>query len=95
VLLAKLENSNPSGSVKDRAALAMIQEAERSGALQPGQRLIQAACGNSGIAAAMAAAVTGRRIQLIVPKATSPATMEAMAAYGADIVLTDGGMEVG
>ncbi|NOX77201.1 MAG: cysteine synthase CysM [Gammaproteobacteria bacterium] len=86
-LLAKLEGNNPAGSVKDRPAMSMIQHAEERGELKPGDRLIEATSGNTGIALAMAAAIKGYRMTLIMPEHMSVERRGAMKAYGADIVL--------
>ncbi|MBB3231662.1 cysteine synthase CysM [Halomonas stenophila] len=94
-LLAKLEGHNPAGSVKDRPALSMLQEAERRGAIAPGDTLIEATSGNTGIALAMAAAIKGYRLVLIMPESASDERKQAMAAYGAELigVSKEGGME--
>ena len=91
VILAKLEGNNPAGSVKDRAALSMIREAEARGAICPGDTLIEATSGNTGIALAMAAAIKGYRMLLIMPENMSIERRQAMAAYGAEIRLTPKG----
>lgn len=95
VVLAKLEGNNPAGSVKDRPALSMIVEAERRGDIAPGDTLIEATSGNTGIALAMAAAIKGYRMVLIMPEDLSVERAQTMKAYGAELVLTpkDGGME--
>ncbi len=96
VILGKLEGNNPGGSVKDRPALSMITRAEQRGDIQPGDRLIEATSGNTGIALAMIAAMKGYRMTLIMPDNLSAERRASMAAYGADIVLTpaaSGGME--
>lgn len=87
IVLAKLEGNNPAGSVKDRPALSMIQEAERRGEIKPGETLIEATSGNTGIALAMVAAVKGYRMILIMPDNMSIERRQAMKAYGADIIL--------
>jgi cysteine synthase B len=94
-LLVKLEGNNPAGSVKDRPALNMIRSAEQRGAIQPGDTLIEPTSGNTGIALAMAAAIKGYRMVLIMPEHMSAERRAGMKAYGADIILTpkDGGME--
>jgi len=94
-LLAKLEGNNPAGSVKDRAALSMIREAEARGEIAPGDTLIEATSGNTGIALAMAAAIKGYRMVLIMPDSASSERKQAMAAYGATLVTVTGeqGME--
>ncbi len=95
VLLVKLEGNNPAGSVKDRPALSMIRRAEERGEIKPGDTLIEATSGNTGIALAMAAAVRGYRMILIMPENMSVERRAAMKAYGAEIVLTpqEGSME--
>ncbi|MGC3873031.1 cysteine synthase CysM [Halomonas sp. GXIMD04776] len=85
-LLAKLEGNNPAGSVKDRPALAMISEAEARGDIVPGDTLIEATSGNTGIALAMAAAIKGYRMVLIMPDNASSERKQAMAAYGAELI---------
>ena len=96
VLLAKLEGNNPAGSVKDRPALSMIQEAQARGDIAPGDTLIEATSGNTGIALAMAAATGGYRMLLVMPENQSIERRQTMRAYGAELVLTpkDGGMEL-
>ncbi|WP_114418339.1 cysteine synthase CysM [Marinospirillum perlucidum] len=86
-ILAKLEGNNPAGSVKDRPALSMIQEAENKGLIQPGDTLIEATSGNTGIALAMAAAVMGYKMILIMPENASEERKDAMRAYGAELLL--------
>ena len=95
VLLAKLERNNPAGSVKDRPALSMIVEAEKRGQIKPGDTLIEPTSGNTGIALAMAAAMRGYHMILVMPEHLSAERRQAMRAYGADIILTPkaGGME--
>ncbi|MGB6009139.1 cysteine synthase CysM [Castellaniella sp.] len=96
VILAKLEGNNPAGSVKDRAALSMIRQAELRGDIRPGDTLIEATSGNTGIALAMAAAVRGYRMILLMPDNSSQERCAAMTAYGAKLILTPsdkGGME--
>jgi len=95
VLLAKLEGDNPAGSVKDRPALSMVVEAERRGEIKPGDTLIEATSGNTGIALAMAAAMRGYRMVLVMPEHLSAERRQTMRAFGAEIVLTPkaGGME--
>ncbi|EIS3739511.1 cysteine synthase CysM [Aeromonas hydrophila] len=92
-LLVKLEGNNPAGSVKDRPALNLIKCAEASGHLAPGARLIEATSGNTGIALAMVAAAGGYRMRLIMPNTMSQERRDAMQAYGAELVLVEGGME--
>ena len=95
VVLAKLEGNNPAGSVKDRPALSMIRRAEQRGRIKPGDTLIEPTSGNTGIALAMAAAMMGYRMLLVMPEHLSIERRQAMAAFGAEIVLTpkSGGME--
>ncbi len=92
-ILVKLEGNNPAGSVKDRPALSMIRHAEQRGDIRPGDTLIEATSGNTGIALAMAAAVMGYRMVLLLPKNSSIERVQTMKAYGAEVILTDG-MEV-
>ncbi|AFT66866.1 MAG: cysteine synthase B [Cycloclasticus pugetii] len=87
-ILLKLEGNNPAGSVKDRPAINMIQQAELRGDIKPGDRLIEATSGNTGIALAMAAAIKGYKMTLIMPDNMSAERRASMKAYGADIVLT-------
>ena len=95
VILGKLEGNNPAGSVKDRPALSMIRRAEARGTIKPGDTLIEATSGNTGIALAMAAAMRGYRMVLVMPEHLSIERRQTMRAFGAEIVLTskDGGME--
>ncbi|WP_341669325.1 cysteine synthase CysM [Alcaligenes sp. SDU_A2] len=96
VILAKMEGNNPAGSVKDRAARSMIQQAELRGDIQPGDTLIEATSGNTGIALAMIAAVRGYKMILIMPDNLSVERRASMTAYGAQLILTpakEGGME--
>lgn len=88
-LLVKLEGNNPAGSVKDRPALAMIERAERSGRIRPGDALIEATSGNTGIALAMVAAIKGYRMVLIMPDNSTAERKAAMTAYGAELILVD------
>jgi len=96
VILAKLEGNNPAGSVKDRPALSMIMRAERRGDIKPGDTLIEATSGNTGIALAMAAAVRGYKMILAMPDNQSMERRQTMHAYGAELVLTpkEGSMEL-
>jgi cysteine synthase B len=87
LVLAKLEGNNPAGSVKDRPALSMIQHAEARGTIKPGDTLVEATSGNTGIALAMAAAIKGYRLILIMPENQSAERRAAMKAYGAELVL--------
>ena len=96
VILGKLEGNNPGGSVKDRPALSMIRRAEERGEIRPGDRLIEATSGNTGIALAMIAAMKGYRMTLIMPDNLSAERRASMTAYGAELILTPaskGGME--
>jgi cysteine synthase B len=95
VILGKLEGNNPAGSVKDRPALSMIKRAEERGEIKPGDTLIEATSGNTGIALAMAAAIRGYRMVLIMPEDLSVERAQTMKAFGAELVLTpkSGGME--
>lgn len=92
-VLVKLEGHNPASSVKDRAALYMINEAESAGHIMPGDTLIEATSGNTGIALAMVAAIRGYRMRLIMPDNLSVERRAAMKAYGAELILVDNGME--
>ena len=96
IILAKLEGNNPAGSVKDRPALSMIRRAELRGDIKPGDTLIEATSGNTGIALAMAAAMRGYRMILVMPENQSIERRQTMRAFGAELVLTpkDGGMEL-
>ena len=95
VVLAKLEGNNPAGAVKDRPAMSMIRRAEERGEIQPGDTLIEATSGNTGIALAMAAAIKGYRMILIMPEDLSVERAQTMKAFGAELILTprSGGME--
>ncbi|MBQ1766672.1 MAG: cysteine synthase CysM [Aquincola sp.] len=95
VILGKLEGNNPAGSVKDRPAINMIRRAEERGEIRPGDTLIEATSGNTGIALAMAAAIRGYRMVLIMPEDLSIERAQTMKAFGAELVLTprSGGME--
>jgi S-sulfo-L-cysteine synthase (O-acetyl-L-serine-dependent) len=95
VILGKLEGNNPAGSVKDRPAISMIRRAEERGEIHPGDTLIEATSGNTGIALAMAAAIRGYRMVLIMPEDLSIERAQTMKAFGAELILTprSGGME--
>ena len=95
VVLGKLEGNNPAGSVKDRPALSMIQRAQERGEIKPGDTLIEATSGNTGIALAMAAAIKGYHMVLIMPEDLSIERVQTMKAFGAELILTpkSGGME--
>ena len=95
VILCKLEGDNPAGSVKDRPAMSMIVRAEKRGTIKPGDTLIEATSGNTGIALAMAAAIRGYRMILVMPEHLSVERRQTMRAFGAQIILTpkSGGME--
>ena len=95
IILGKMEGDNPAGSVKDRPALSMITRAEQRGSIKPGDTLIEATSGNTGIALAMAAAIKGYRMILIMPEHLSIERRQTMRAFGAEIILTpqSGGME--
>jgi len=95
VILGKLEGNNPAGSVKDRPAISMIRRAEERGEIKPGDTLIEATSGNTGIALAMAAAIRGYRMLLIMPEDLSIERAQTMKAFGAELMLTprSGGME--
>jgi len=95
IILGKLEGNNPAGSVKDRAAISMLTRAEERGDIKPGDTLIEATSGNTGIALAMAAAIRGYKMLLLMPENLSVERRQSMAAYGAQIMLTPktGGME--
>jgi cysteine synthase B len=96
VILAKLEGNNPAGSVKDRPALSMIRRAEERGTIKPGDTLIEATSGNTGIALAMAAAMRGYKMILVMPENQSVERRQTMRAFGAELVLTpkEGSMEL-
>ncbi|QYF94056.1 cysteine synthase CysM [Massilia sp. PAMC28688] len=95
IILGKMEGDNPAGSVKDRAAMSMLRRAEERGQIKPGVTLIEATSGNTGIALAMAAAIRGYKMLLLMPEYLSIERRQSMAAYGAEIILTPktGGME--
>jgi len=95
VILGKLEGNNPAGSVKDRPALSMIQRAQERGEIKPGDTLIEATSGNTGIALAMTAAMLGYKMILVMPESQTIERRQSMAAYGAELILTaaSGGME--
>jgi cysteine synthase B len=95
VILGKLEGNNPAGSVKDRPAMSMIRRAQERGQIKPGDTLIEATSGNTGIALAMAAAIRGYRMLLIMPEDLSVERAQTMKAFGAELILTprSGGME--
>jgi cysteine synthase B len=95
IILAKLEGNNPAGSVKDRPAMSMIRHAEQRGQIKPGDTLIEPTSGNTGIALAMAAAIRGYRMLLLMPEHLSAERRQTMRAFGAEIILTPqkGGME--
>lgn len=94
-VLIKLEGDNPAGSVKDRPAMSMIQRAEERGDISPGDALVEATSGNTGIALAMAAAIKGYRMKLVMPDSMSEERKASMSAYGAELVLVteEAGME--
>jgi cysteine synthase B len=96
VILGKLEGNNPAGSVKDRPAIHMIRQAELRGEIEPGDTLIEATSGNTGIALAMAAAIKGYRMVLVMPEDLSIERAQTMKAFGAELILTpkSGGMEL-
>jgi cysteine synthase B len=95
IILGKMEGDNPAGSVKDRAAMSMLMRAEERGEIKPGDTLIEATSGNTGIALAMVAAIRGYKMVLLMPDNLSVERRQSMAAYGAEIILTPktGGME--
>ena len=95
IILGKLEGNNPAGSVKDRAAMSMLKHAEARGQIKKGDTIIEATSGNTGIALAMAAAISGYKMVLLMPDNLSIERRQSMAAYGAEIILTPktGGME--
>src|SRR5207249_11764349 len=95
IILGKLEGNNPAGSVKDRPAMWMVRGAEKRGTIKPGDTLIEATSGNTGIALAMAAAISGYRMVLVMPEHLSAERRQTMRAFGAEIILTPkaGGME--
>ncbi len=89
IILVKLEGNNPAGSVKDRPVMTMIRQAEIRGDIKPGDTLIEATSGNTGIALAMVAAILGYQMILLMPKNMSVERRASMRAYGAEIILTD------
>src|SRR6187455_1371110 len=95
VVLVKLEGNNPAGSVKDRPALSMLTRAQERAEIKPGDTLIEATSGNTGIALAMAAAMMGYRMLLVMPEDLSVERAQTMKAFGAELILTprSGGME--
>lgn len=93
-ILLKLEGNNPAGSVKDRPALSMIRRAEARGDIRPGDTLIEPTSGNTGIGLAMAAAVMGYRLILVMPENSSAERVQTMQAYGAEVVLTDAALSM-
>src|SRR6476469_9716622 len=95
IILGKMEGDNPAGSVKDRAAMSMLRRAEERGQIKPGDTLIEATSGNTGIALAMAAAIRGYKMLLLMPEYLSIERSQTMKAFGAELVLTprSGGME--
>jgi len=93
-LLLKLEGNNPAGSIKDRPALSMIQRAEARGDIRPGDTLIEPTSGNTGIGLAMAAALMGYRLILVMPENSSAERVQSMQAYGAEVVLTDASLSM-
>jgi cysteine synthase A len=90
VIAAKVEATNPAGSAKDRAALAMIEAAEREGDLRPGDRIVEPSSGNTGIGLAMVAAAKGYDLTVVMPASNSPERRRLVAAYGADLELVEG-----
>jgi cysteine synthase B len=88
IVLLKLEGNNPAGSVKDRPALSMIRRAEARGDIKPGDTLIEPTSGNTGIALAMAAAMMGYKMILLMPEGSSAERVQTMRAYGAEVILT-------
>jgi len=94
-ILVKVERANPSGSIKDRFALAAIEDAERKGLLKPGAQIVEATSGNTGIALAMVAAVKGYRLVIAMPESMSAERMQMMRAFGAELILTPAEESVG
>ncbi len=94
-ILVKLEGNNPAGSVKDRPALSMIQQAELRGEIKQGDSLIEATSGNTGIALAMVSAIKGYKMTLIMPDNMSAERIASMKAYGAEIILTPAARKYG
>jgi len=92
-IAAKIESFNPGGSAKDRPAIAMVDAAEREGYLEPGDTIVEATSGNTGIGIAMVGATRGYDVRIVMPASRSPERRQVMQAYGADLELVDGGME--
>ena len=89
-ILAKLENHNPTGSIKDRTALALIEDAERLGAVRPGDTIMEPTSGNTGISLAMICRVRGYKLVAVMPENVTPERRQLLELYGAEIVPTDG-----
>src|SRR3954467_10478954 len=89
-IFAKLEDQNPTGSVKDRVALSMIELAEANGELEPGQRILEPTSGNTGIALAMIGKVKGYPVSVVMPASSTPERVELLRMYGADIMFSPG-----